>query len=159
MTMRTALILALAIASMTTAHAQTYQWKDSSGRTVISDTPPPGQAAKSARAIGGNEPSVVKEEKPQEKAADAPKTAAEKDLDFKKRQQESREKAEKEAKEQKVAADKRDNCERARRNLTALENEFRIVMPNEKGERELIDNTRREQEMQRARQIMADSCN
>jgi len=159
MTMRTALILALALAPLTTAHAQTYQWKDSSGRTVISDTPPPGQAAKNARAIGSAQPSVVKEEKTTEKAADAPKTAAEKDLDFKKRQQESREKAEKDVKEQKIAADKRDNCERARRNLAALESNFRIAMPNEKGERELMDNTQREQEMQRARQIMADSCN
>ena len=42
--MKTALILALAVASTATvidANAQTYQWKDSSGRTVISDTPPP----------------------------------------------------------------------------------------------------------------------
>jgi hypothetical protein len=115
MTMKTALILALGIAStaaVITAHAQTYQWKDSSGRTIISDTPPPG-SAKAARAIGNAQPAVVKGDVAAEKPADAPKTAAEKDLEFKKRQQEAREKADKDAKEQKAAADKRENCDAA----------------------------------------------
>ena len=159
--MKTALILALAIASTVTvidANAQTYQWKDSSGRTVISDTPPPGQAAKSARAIGEAQPSVFKEVKPDEKAAEGPKSTAEKDLEFKKRQQENSEKAEKEAKEQKAAAQKRENCERARRNLAALEADQPFAAVNEKGETKLMDKSQREQEIARARQFMAESC-
>jgi len=159
--MKTALIFALGITLTTafvTAHAQTYQWKDSSGRTVISDTPPPGAAAKEARAIGGRQPTFAKEEKPAETAGDAPKSTAEKDLDFKKRQQEAREKAEKEAKEQKIAADMKENCERARRNLVALEANQPVAALDEKGERQRMDVNQRNQEMERARQFMAESC-
>ena len=159
--MKTALIFALGIASTAAfipAHAQTYQWKDSSGRTVISDTPPAGAAAKEARAIGGQQPSFAKEEKPAEKSVETPKTTAEKDLEFKKRQQEAREKSEKDAKEQKVAADKRENCERARRNLAALESNQPMAILDDKGERQQMDTNQRNQEMERARQFMAESC-
>jgi len=157
--MKSALILTLGIAAATTllpVHAQTYQWKDSNGRTIISDTPQPG-AGKAARVIGGSTPSFSSE-KPAEKTAEAPKTTAEKDLEFKKRQQEAREKADKEAKEQKAAADKQENCERARRNLAALESKQPMVMPDEKGERKYMDDSQRQQEMERARQFMAGSC-
>ncbi|WP_415036788.1 DUF4124 domain-containing protein [Azonexus sp.] len=34
------------------ADAQTYRWTDANGRTVLSDTPPPGQARQAAR-VGG----------------------------------------------------------------------------------------------------------
>lgn len=34
------------------ADAQTYRWIDANGRTVLSDTPPPGQARQAAR-VGG----------------------------------------------------------------------------------------------------------
>jgi hypothetical protein len=61
------------VAFALSAHAQTYQWKDSSGQTVISDTPPP-PTAKGRRSIGGNQPSVVSE-KPAETAAEAAKPA------------------------------------------------------------------------------------
>ena len=162
MTMKTALIFALGVAStavLIPVHAQTYQWKDSSGRTVISDTPQPGAAAKAARMIGGQQPSFSKEEpKPVDKSAAAPKTTAEKDMEFKKRQLEAKEKAEKEAKEQKAAADKAENCERARRNLAGLESNQPFASLNEKGERQVMDNSQREQEINRARQFLAESC-
>ena len=41
--MRRLFLLCLALACLQ-AEAQTYRWTDSAGRTVISDTPPPGQA-------------------------------------------------------------------------------------------------------------------
>lgn len=157
--MKSALLFALGIAACTAlvpVHAETYQWKDSNGRTVISDTPQPG-GGKAARILGGSVPAVVTE-KPAEKSAEAPKTTAEKDLDFKKRQQDAREKAEKEAKEQKLTADRQDNCDRARRNLAALESKQPIATYDEKGERRLMDTAQRDAEMDRARQIMAESC-
>lgn len=156
--MKSALIFTLGIAAATAlpVHAETYQWKDSNGRTVISDTPQPG-AGKAARVIGGQMPSVSTE-KPADKTAEAPKTTAEKDLEFKKRQQEAREKADKEAKEQKLAADRQENCDRARRNLIALESKQPMATLDEKGERKVMDDSQRQQEMERARQIMAESC-
>jgi hypothetical protein len=165
MTMKPALILAFGFASallMTPLHAQVYQWKDSAGRTVVSDTPPPGVAAKDARVIGERQP-AARGEKPADKtsngkSSEAPKTTAEKDLDFKKRQQEGREKAEKSAKEQKAQADREENCRRARGNLAALESKRLVGTLDEKGERKPFDDAQRQQEIERARQFMAESC-
>ena len=155
------LLFPLTVASMS-AQAEIYQWKDNSGQTIISDAPPPA-TAKGRRSIGGVKPAVVSEAIPEKtadapKAADVPKTTAEKDLDFKKRQQESREKADKLAKEQAAEKDKSENCERARRNLAALESNQPVNTLDEKGERTLMDTTQRDQEMERSRKFMADSC-
>ena len=156
-------ILAIALLATTLGvGAETYQWKDSNGQTVVSDTPPPS-SAKNRRSLGGAQPAVVSE-KPVEKPADGakapegPKTTAEKDLEFKKRQQEAKEKADKQAKEQTAEAEKRDNCERAKRNLTALENNQPMVTLDENGQRKVMDTTLREQEMERARRVIAEAC-
>ncbi|MDP2883232.1 MAG: DUF4124 domain-containing protein [Azonexus sp.] len=156
-----ALFFPLTVAVMS-AQAETYQWKDSNGQTVVSDVPPPA-TAKGRRSIGGVKPAVVSEAIPEKtadapKVADAPKTIAEKDLDFKKRQQESREKADKQAKEQAAEKEKSENCDRARRNLAALEANQPLTVYDDKGERKLMDSTLREQEIERARKFMADSC-
>lgn len=166
MTSKPIIVLAAAVTILVAAnnavHAETYQWKDSSGQTVISDTPPPSNA-KSRRAINARQPSVVSE-KPAEKAAEGskspegPKTTAEKDMEFKKRQQENKEKAEKLAKEQAAEAEQKDNCERARRNLTALENNQPMVTLDDKGQRKFMDTTQREQELERARRVIAETC-
>ena len=137
--------------------AQTYQWKDSSGNTVISDTPPPANAA-NRRAIGTSQPSVVSE-KPAEKAADTLKTTAEKDLEFKKRQQDNKEKAEKQAKEQAVQAERAENCERAQKNLAILENNQPVAVGGyDSGQSRHMDMQQRQQEMDRARRMIAESC-
>jgi len=165
--MKNALIFALFCASTATAlsvHAQTYQWKDSSGRTVISDTPPPG-AARDARGIGLSPPpssSAPKGDAAKTEAVktDTPKTAAEKDMEFRKRQQEAKEKAEKAEKEAAAAAQKRDNCERARNNLAKLESgNHRMVVPDGKGGETYVEGAVKESEMERTRKIIADSCN
>jgi hypothetical protein len=163
MTMKTPLIFALfclSTATALTAQAQTYQWKDSSGRTVISDTPPPG-SARDARGIGLSPPPSSSAPKADVgKAADAPKTAAEKDMEFRKRQQEAREKAEKSEKEAAAAAQKRDNCERARNQLSKLESgNHRMVVPDGKGGEVFVEGDVKEAEMERARKIIAESCN
>ncbi|TXT32570.1 MAG: hypothetical protein FD131_143 [Rhodocyclaceae bacterium] len=152
-----ALFLPLTVATIS-AHAETFQWKDSNGQTVVSDVPPPA-TAKGRRSIGGMKPAVVSEALPEKtgdapKVADAPKTTAEKDLDFKKRQQEAREKADKLAAE----SEKSENCERARRNLVALESNQPLSTYDEKGERKLMDSSQRDQEIERARRFVADTC-
>ena len=161
--MKTPLIFALfclSTATALTAHAQTYQWKDSSGRTVISDTPPPG-SARDARGIGLSPPPSSSAPKAEAaKAADAPKTTAEKDMEFRKRQQEAREKAEKSEKEATAVAQKRDNCERARNQLATLESgNYRMVVPDGKGGETFVEGAVRDSEMERARKVIAESCN
>jgi acetate kinase len=87
-----------------------------------------------------------------------PKSTAEKDLEFKKRQQEAKEKAEKTAKEQAAAADKAENCRRAQSNLTALEAGQPMATIDASGQRVVMDSTQREQEMAHARRIMSEAC-
>jgi len=165
MTKKSSLVFALVFASATasvTTHAETFQWKDSNGQTVISDVPPPA-SAKGRRSIGSQQPAVVSE-KIAEKSADgakaneAPKTTAEKDFEFKKRQQDAKEKAEKQAKEQAAEKDKRDNCENSRRNLAALEANHPMATYDDKGQQTLMDSAQREQELDRARRAVAESC-
>lgn len=153
-------IFALIIASTATvfsATAQTYQWKDSSGRTVISDTPPPGSAKESARTIGGKA-TGANAGPAAGKAPEAPKTFAEKDMDFKKRQQETSDKAEKAEKEKAAALDKRENCDRAQKQLALLESGQRIATTDDKGERQIMEDAEREKEMERARRFVSESC-
>jgi hypothetical protein len=161
MTTKPAFIFALFFLStvtITTSHAETFQWKDSNGQTVVSDVPPPA-TAKGRRSIGGVKPALVSETLPEKpvdapKVADAPKTTAEKELEFKKRQQEAKEKAEKQVAE----AQRRDNCERARRHLTTLESNQPLNVLGDNGERKMMDAALREQEIERARKIVADIC-
>lgn len=156
--MKSALMLAAGVVSTVfvfSADAQIYQWKDAAGRTVISDSPAPG-SVRNARTLGGSRPVVVNENDGAANAA--PKTTAEKDLEFKKRQQDAREKSDKEAKEQAAARDKQENCERARRNLAVLEANAPVTSYNERGERELMGGAQREQEIERARQFIAETC-
>ena len=152
--MKSPLIFALCVMSTVaavSAQAQTYQWKDKNGRTVISDTPPPGSAKSSQVSDAG--PAA-----PAATTTEAPKTLAEKDMEFRKRQQEAKDKAEKEAKEQAAAAEKRENCERARRNLAALESSQPLASIDENGQRKSMDNGMRQQEIERARQFIIETC-
>ncbi len=166
--MKSLLILNFALALTATslaAQAQTYQWKDANGRTFISDTPPPGTKAQRS-AAAPSAPVAATASGAAGKSAEAAPTAsppaqksvAELNLEFKKRQQEAREKADKEAKEQAARAENQESCERARRSLTALQNGQPMAQLNEKGESQLLDNNQREQEMERARRFVSEAC-
>ena len=150
-----ALFLASTAASLA-AQAQTYQWKDGSGRTVISDTPPPG-SIKDRRAIGERRAAVVSD-KSEEKPAEVPKSMAEKDLEFRKRQQEAREQAASKAKEQAAEKERQESCENARRNLAVFESNEPVATYDENGQRKLMDSPQRTQEIERARRFVAESC-
>ena len=161
MTNNTALIFAFGIASifaMSPCTSQTYQWKDSSGRTVISDTPPPGGVKSTARTVGGVPMTRSSESTAAEKQIDAPKTTAERDMEFKKRQQEAREKTEKDAKEAKAARERQQNCELARRNLTALESDRPMGTLDANGNPQPMDANQRAAELERNRAFVGEAC-
>lgn len=150
-----ALLLPLLIALP--AQAQIYKWKDAQGRTVISDTPQPGagkqvpvvrQAPAAAQDAAEGEPA----------AAAGPKSWAEKDLEFRQRQQEKRASAEKAAKEKAEADQRRDNCNRAREQQRILESGQRISRMKEDGEREFISDQQRQQEIERAIKNVQEWC-
>jgi hypothetical protein len=156
MTMKNALIFALGIAltaTVVTSHAETYQWRDSSGRLVVSDRPPPA-SARDAKSVGTSVPPSTSA--PQ--STDSQKTTAEKDMEFRKRQQETREKSDKDAKEAAQAAQLRETCERARTHLQALESGRRMILPDGKGGETFLEDADRGAEIDRARNAIAESC-
>lgn len=152
-----ALGLSAAAAALTPAFGQVYQWKDENGRTVVSDTPPPGKY-KVQRNLGGATPPSASAPATASSTAAAPKTMAEKDMEFKTRQLEAKEKADKEAKEQAAALQRKENCSQAQQAVRTLESNQGIATINAKGEREYLDGKQRQAETERARQSAAAWC-
>ena len=62
------------------------------------------------------------------------------------------------ADEERLAAQRADNCRRARGHLAALESGQRIARTNERGEREVLDDKGRADEMRQARAVIASDC-
>ncbi|MBP6638459.1 MAG: DUF4124 domain-containing protein [Sulfuritalea sp.] len=155
--MKNALIFALAIvstAAAVSAHAQSYQWRDSSGRLVISDRPPPA-GVRDARPLNPAPPAASSATE-----STAPRTTAEQNMEFRKRQQEARETADKQVKDAAAAAQKREVCERARNQLATLESgNHRLVVPDGKGGEVFVEGEVKETEMERTRKMIAESCN
>lgn len=141
-------LAAVALLVATTVNAQIYQWKDENGKTIISDKPPMGNV-RQQRKIASETP--VASPSPQ-------KTTADRDLEFRKRQKESQESAEKAKKEQTASADKQENCNSARRHLKALESGERIALRDDKGERYFMEDQQREQEIEKSRQAVQSNC-
>ena len=55
-------------------------------------------------------------------------------------------------------AQRAENCARAKSHLSALNDGMRIARTNDKGEREILDDKGRAEEMQRSRQVIASDC-
>ena len=137
-----------ALLATTLSMAQIYQWKDANGKTVISDKAPQGNV-RDERKIEAKTP---------EPSTEPQKNLADQALDFRKRQQESQEKADKAKKEDSAASEKKEVCERTRRNLLALESGERLALRDDQGERYFMDEPQREREIAKARQTIQSAC-
>jgi len=158
--MKRAIVLAAACAFAAAAMAQQYKWVNKNGRVEYGDAPPPGVTATPLRP-----PPPAQAPAPAPKAADksaaakkAPVTPAEKEADFRKRQEEAAKEREKQAQEQQAAADKRENCARAQDNLRTLESGQRVARTDAKGERYFLEDAQIAQETARARQAVQQWC-
>lgn len=156
------LVAVLALTLALPAAAQ-WKWRDASGRVTASDLPPPREvpdkdiiqrpgAAQRATPSAGPAASAA--------AASAPgaQAAVDKDLEARKRAAEAQQQAKAKAEEQRIAAVRSDNCSRARTHLATLESGQRMARINAKGEREVIDDKTRDDEMRRAREVIASDC-
>ena len=143
--------LALTVAALlaaTAVSAQIYQWKDENGKTIISDKAPVGNV-RQQKKIESDTPTT---------SGSPQKTAADKDLEFRKRQKETQESAEKTKNEQSASAEKKENCDRARRHLQVLESGERVSLRDDKGERYFMDDKQREQEIAKTREMVQSNC-
>jgi hypothetical protein len=102
-----------------------------------------------------------------EPAASAPAAAApasvlrspaERELEARKRSADQAQEATDRAAAQRLAEQRAENCRRARGHQAALEGGQRIARTNEKGEREVLDDKGRAEEMRRAREVIASDC-
>jgi hypothetical protein len=147
------------------AAAAQYKWTDRDGRVQYGDAPPPGvNAAPMRRGAAPALPQAEASDKQAEasdKKDDAkkgPLTTAERDAEFRKRQQDAEKNRQKQAKSEREAADKLENCSRARDSVRTLES-GRVTRTDSKGERYFLDDNQLAQETVKARQDVKDWCN
>ena len=126
--------------------AQVYQYKDAQGRTVFSDTPPPGANA------------TKKNVNPPPPSGDSSGSLKEKLQEFQKRRDERLEAEAKRAEERAEKDRMTENCSRARSKLAALQSGQRIVRFNTQGEREFLDDAGRAREMEEAQKSVSEWC-
>jgi len=148
------------------ASAQMYKWVDSNGKVQYSDKPPPSNVkAEKLRepAPAPSAPAASESESKGDAKKDAakagPKTAAEQEQAFRKRQLDAAKSQEDQAKKQAEAREKQESCKRAKAAVTNLELGGRQMRMDEKGERVFLDDQQIAQELARIRQIAATACN
>jgi hypothetical protein len=168
---RTALALSLAVlATMAWGQSSPSQWKwrDAAGQLHISDMPPPSSVPLTAilerptdvrrngRAVPPPAPAAV----PQA-AGSAPRTVAQgadPELEARRKRAEDEKAIQQKQQQDKDSATRAENCARAKGHLAALGDGLRMTRTNEKGEREVLDDKARAEEMQRARAVIASDC-
>jgi Domain of unknown function (DUF4124) len=161
--MRKALLLMTSLVFAGAAGAQ-HKWVDQNGRIQYGDTPPTGARSSPLRAPAGpgyrpeaKEDQAGSDEAKADEVKKAPMTTAEKEADFRRRQQEAEKEREKQAKAQEEVATKRENCARAKENLRVLEG-GRVARIDSKGERYYLDDAQLAQEAVRARRDQQEWC-
>ena len=148
------------------AHAQ-WKWKDAAGKVQYSDlAPPPGTPDKDIlqRPAGQKLQVFVIPPAGSASAAAAPApvasgpSKADQDAQARQKQQEQEQAANQKEQVAKQAQQKRENCSRAQDNLKMLQDGVRINRLNEKGERVILDDAQRAEEMRRTQGTIASEC-
>ena len=174
-------LAALAVATLAALYASgavgQWAWKEDSGRVVYSDRPPPAnikstqilrqptvvapapapQPATPGGAAADGERPTASPAAPS--ASSTPKSVAERDMEFRKRQQERADSERKAQEEQQKSAAKAADCERSRGYLRSLEDGVRISRTDASGNREILDDAQRATEMERTRKTIQQVCN
>lgn len=145
-----------------------WQWLDKDGHKVFSDRAPPPdvpeknilkQAGKRGEASGmGTDTPAATAAAPQN-GASAPKLGGvDKELQERKKQALEAQAAKRKAEEEKLASAKADNCARAKQAKAGFDSGIRIARSNAKGEREIMDDAARAEELKRIQSIIDSDC-
>lgn len=145
-----------------------WQWLDKDGRRVFSDRAPPAEVPEKSivqrpgksTALPDAQAGVAEAAAATAKApAIGPKLGGvDKALEEKKKQLEAAEAAKRKAEEDRIAAAKADNCQRARSAKAGLDSGVRLARVNAKGEREVMDDAARMAETKRVQAIIDADC-
>lgn len=139
---------ALALALVAPAHADLYKWTDAQGKVHYTDQPP----AANAQVIKGTAAGQA------ETTSQAQQTLDAKDQAYQKRRKEAEEaraKAEKEAEQARI---QRENCAKARSNLSTLQNSTRTYTTNTAGQRTYMDDAARANALANSQKAVSEFC-
>ena len=142
------LLLLGALALTAPAHAELYKWTDSQGKVHYSDQPPTTNAQTIKSATTGQA----------ETTTQATQSLDAKDQAYQKRRKEAEEaraKAEKEAEQARI---QRENCAKARSNLSTLQNTPRVYSTNAAGQRTYMDDAARASALANSQKAVSDFC-
>ncbi|MDR0457497.1 MAG: DUF4124 domain-containing protein [Burkholderiaceae bacterium] len=147
------LLLGTALTVSLPAFAQ-YAWIDGAGHRVFSDQPPPaGIPQKNILSVHST---PVSAEMPAASASTA--SGQDQALEEKKQAADAAAAAKKQAEAQKLAAQRADNCQRAKTGLAGLQSGARIAQFDAQGQRSYMTDAQRTAEIQRTQGIIASDC-
>lgn len=165
---RTLAALAVLLLALPAAEAQ-WTWRDKNGQVNASDRPPPRDVP-DKDILSRPNPESARRAAPPTAAASAaasapalattpaPKGPLERDVEARKRAAEAEAAAKAKADEERAAQQRAENCRRARAHVAALDSGQRMARMNDKGEREVLDDRGRADEMRQARAVIASDC-
>lgn len=139
------LLVGLAISP---ASAGLYKWTDATGKIHYSDLPPSTKHT----SLKGSSPAQAAT------ATEATRTLDSQDQAYKKRKADAdtaRAKADKDAE---IARNKRENCDKARKNLETLQNTSRVYSTNAAGQRVYMDDSARANAEASSRKAISEFC-
>lgn len=165
---RRGLVLTLLLAIAISPTWAQYKWKDSRGQVHASDLPPPREIAEKdvlQRPAAARKPVAATAPAPAASPAASPASASAPDrpafdpeLEARRKRAELDTNAKAKADADKRAAQRAENCQRAREQLATLENGQRLVQFNAQGERVVMDDAARAASAAQARQVLATDC-
>lgn len=141
-----------------------WKWRDANGVMQYTDRPPPAGTPDSQ--ILSRPAQLNRVPKPAEAAASdaqAPTAskaakAADPELEARRRKAEEKKAEEKKVEEEKQAKVRAENCDRARSYDRSLKDGMRIARTNANGEREVLDDQARADEIQRTQEAIQSNC-
>ncbi len=160
----------LAILAATSSVQAQWQWLDKDGRKVFSDRPPPADVSDKniikrpalvvkpvASTTGGANPDDAEEE-PSARPVAPKVTGEDKQLQLRKKQLADADAAKQKAEQERIAKGRADNCARAMQSKATFEAGGRIVKPNAKGEREIMDDAAVASELRHIQDVINSDC-
>jgi hypothetical protein len=127
------------------AHAELYKWTDAQGKVHYTDQPPTVSAQtikNSATGQAGTTTQATQSLNAQEQA-------------YQKRRKEAEDARAKEAEQSRIA---RENCDKARKNLDALNNSSRVYTTNAAGQRTYMDDAARASALANSQKAVSEFC-
>ena len=157
------LALTLLLATTVNPAWAQYKWKDSRGQVHASDLPPPRDIPDKdvlQRPVAARPPvaAPAPAAAASASAAASSRPAVDPELEARRKRAEQDTAAKAKADADKLAAQRADNCRRAREQLATLDNGQRLVQFNAQGERVVMDDTARAAKATQARQVVASDC-